>query len=170
MRRWGSLGGVGGQLLGGGPVQSWTAGTSLTFGQYILGALAVHFGSKIFGKFLNAEEFRRGGYDLLLTKLVWTEGIARSDWARSQFGNVGVRYSPDTGQTWLSQGGQWAAMQGELVEASPLDGELVEASPLDGSPTHAYGRLMPSTTPDREANMGRYLGAGFTNRYNAAYG
>lgn len=131
VRKVGGLGG--GQLLGGAPTQSPTAGQSWGLGQYIVAALATHFGSKLFKRVLNPAEFRRGGYDLLLTKLVWTEGIARSDWAKEQFGNYSTSYSPSTGQTWLSAGGRQVAMQGELVESSSLDGELVEASPLDGS-------------------------------------
>ncbi len=145
VRRIGALGGQ--QLLGGGPVISPTAGTSWGFGQYIVAGLATHFGSKLFKSVLDPSGFRRGGYDLILTKLVWTEGIARSPWAAEAFGNYGPRYSPRTGQTWLSTpGGGSVAMQGELVEASPLDGELVEASPLDGSPVSAsYG---PGDTGD----------------------
>lgn len=130
VRKVGGLGG--GQLLGGAPIQSPTAGQSWGLGQYIVAALAAHFGAKLFKRVLNPSEFRRGGLDLLFTKLIWTEGIARSDWAKQQFGNTGPSYSPSTGQTWLSTGGRSVAMQGELVEASPLDGELVEASPLDG--------------------------------------
>lgn len=151
VRKWGALGGGAGQLLGGGPVQSWTAGQSWTMGQYILAGLAAHFGAKLFGrsKMLNASAFRKGGFDLIFTKLMWTEGIARSEWAKQQFGNAGnVAYSPGTGQTWLSQGGQSVAMQGGvLVEASPLDGELVTATPLDGMASYTS----PAADPYRAA-------------------
>lgn len=144
VRRIGTLGGQ--QLLGGGPVISPTAGTSWGFGQYIVAGLATHFGSKLFKRVLDPAGFRRGGYDLILTKLVWTEGIARSPWAAEAFGNYGPSYNQRTGQTWLSTGGgRSVAMQGELVEASPLDGELVEASPLDGM-SSAYGPG-PSSDP-----------------------
>ena len=130
--------------------------------QYVVAAIAVWIGSKTIGRFMRDEAgFRRGGVDLILTKLVWTEGIARSQWAKSTFGNYpSVRYDPGTGQTWLNQGGQWAAMQG---------GELVDASPLDGGRTHAYGQLMPSTTPEKEAERARWSGSGYTSAYNAAY-
>jgi len=164
VRRYGSTG----QLFGGGPVNSQTAGQSWTFGQYILAVLAAHFGSKVFGRVISGEKFREGAIDLILTKFVWTEGIARSDWAKTQFGSPQIRYSPRSGQSWLAQGGQWSAMQG-LVEASPLDG-LVEASPLDGNAGRGgYGHLMPASTPPAVADRARWSGSGYTSKFNAVY-
>lgn len=167
VRRWGALGGAGGQLLGGGATQSWTAGSSWTLGQYILAGVAIHFGSKIFGRVMPAEQFREGGWDLILTKLVWTEGISRSDWAKAQFGSPRVAYSPGSGQAWMEQGGQWSALQGEerIVEASPLDGTRIrEASALDG-----MGHLLPPDVSASVAKQGRYSGSGYVNNYQAAY-
>ncbi len=159
--------GASGQLFGGGPVTSQLAGQSWTFGQYILAVLTAHFGSKVFGRVISGDKFREGAMDLILTKFVWTEGIARSDWAKQQFGSPQVRASPD-GQAWLAQGGQWSAMQG-LVEASPLDG-LVEASPLDGHRRRGgYGSLMPASTPHTEADRARWSGSGYTSKFNAVY-
>lgn len=169
VRRWGGRG----QLFGGDVVQSYTAGASLSFGQYILGAIGVHVGAMVFGsfKFINKAEFLDGGYDYLLTKLVWTEGFARNGWAKQQFGNV--RYSPGSGQTWVQQGDQWAAMQGAmgdaLVEASPLDGELVEASPLDGTGSYTYGHLMSSSATAEQKRLGKWGGTGYVNPWAASY-
>jgi hypothetical protein len=171
VRRWGALGGAGGQLLGGGPVQSWTAGSSWTLGQYGLAILAAHFGSKLFGKVLDAGDFRQGCWDLILTKLIWTEGIARSDWAKSQFGSPRIRGNRRTGQAWLQQGGQWEALQGAhgmgdtIVDAGALDGPMgdtiVTANQLDG--------LMHPGTPDAIAQRARWTGSGDVNPWNAAY-
>lgn len=155
VRKVGTLGG--GQLMGGAPIISPTAGQSWGLGQYVVAALATHFGSRLFKRVLNPSEFRRGGYDLILTKLVWTEGIARSDWAKAQFGNLGPSYSPATGQTWLSTpSGRSVAMQGELVAASPLDGELVEASPLDNTHSASGGRAMTSYRESEDPYVTQY--------------
>lgn len=165
--------GTSGSLFGGAPTTSQTAGTSWTLGQYLLAYLAAVYGSKLFGRVLDSGKFREGAMDLILTKFVWTEGIARSDWARQQFGAPQVRWSPQTGQSWLAQGGQWSAMQGgmgdALVEQSPLDG-LVEATPLDGTGGSSYGHLVAeeTLTPKRRKNA-RYTGSAFTSNYNAAY-
>lgn len=157
-----------GQLLGGGQVQSQAAGGSWSAGQYILAYLTAVYGSKLLGKVVNAAGFREGAMDLILTKFVWTEGIARSDWARQQFGAPQVAYSPDTGQSWIQQGGQWSAMQG-LVEADALDG-LVEADALDGTGGSAYGHLVDADTlSPRRAKNARYSGSAYSSNYNAAY-
>lgn len=163
VRRYGSSG----QLFGGAQMNSQTAGGSWTLGQYVLAYVTAVYGSKLFGKVLNASAFREGAMDLILTKFVWTEGIARSDWARAQFGAPQVAYSPGTGQSWIQQGGQWSAMQG-LVEADALDG-LVEADALDGE-YGAYGHLVDADTltPKRAKNA-RYSGTAYKSNYNAAY-
>jgi len=162
-----------GNLTGGPAYQSPTAGSSLTIGQYIMASMTVrviaHLGKRFFGA--GAQQLIEGADDLLLTKLVWTEGISRSQWARGAFGNVNGRIAYTPGQMWVGQHGQWNAMQGlgsELVQASPLDGplgsELVQASPLDGPMGHL---LPPGVDPD-VARIGRYQGSGYTNPYQAA--
>lgn len=165
IRRWSGRG----QLLGGAPVKSYTAGSSLTAGQYLVGLVALHLAAGVFSRmsFINRGDFLKGGYFFLFTKLVWTEGFARNDWARQAFGNV--RYSPDTGQTWVQQGNQYVAMQGELVEASPLDGELVEASALDGGLSHSYGHAMSETTSPERQKISKWSGTGFQSNWPAAY-
>lgn len=169
VQRYGSMG----QLFGGSPVQSQTAGTSWTFGQYVLAYLVAVYGSKLFGRVLNGAKFREGAMDLIMTKFIWTEGIARSDWARAQFGAPQVAYSPRTGQTWIAQGGQYSAMQGAmgdgLVTASPLDG-LVEASPLDGPYGSSFGHLVAADTlSPKKLKNARYSGTAYRSNYNAAY-
>ncbi len=156
-----------GQLLGGGQVQSQAAGGSWTAGQYILAYLTAIYGAKLLGKVVNPTGFREGAMDMILTKFVWTEGIARSDWARAQFGAPQVAYDPSSGQSWLAQGGQWSAMQG-LVEADALDG-LVEADALDGTGS-SYGSLVgPDTLSPKALKNARYSGTAYTSNYNAAY-
>jgi hypothetical protein len=164
------FGAQGGSLFGP-PQSSPTVGGSWTMGQYLAGLLAANLGAKVFGRFLNAAEFRRGGMDLIMTKLVYTEGLARSPGLQAILGNVPdgqIRVDAD-GQTYLQQGGRWVAMQG-LTTASPLDGTLVEAAPLDGPPGYGYGHLLPSSTDAATAEAGKWTGSGFVNNYNAAYG
>jgi len=164
-----SIGLANGQLLGGGQMQSFTAGSSWTAAQYAIAYGGLLLGTKLFGRMVDPTKFRQGGMHLIFAKLAYTEVIARSPWAAQQFGRVPARvaYSPRSGQTWLSQGGQYSAMQG-LVDASPLDG-LVDASPLDGKLRSGYGGLLPSITPPDEADRARWDGSGYTSQYNAAY-
>lgn len=145
VRKFGSQG----QLLGGSPMFSPTAGQSLGITQYLVAGIATFVGSKLAGtsKLLSATEFQRGCFDFIFTKLLWTEGIARSEVAQGYFGAT-PSYQPRTGQTWLTRGNRSVAMQGfgdELVQRSPLDGalgdELVHRSPLDGDINYrAYTR------------------------------
>lgn len=144
-------------------------GNSWGWSQYAIAGIVAMWGPKLLGKFVNAKEFQRGAVDLIIQKIVWTEGIARSDWAQRQFGNdIGI--DSGTGQMYLDQGGgNYAAMQGYdgLVEASPLDG-LVEASPLDGE-TSGYGHLLPAGVSAQTAATGRYSGSGYTSNMHAAF-
>jgi hypothetical protein len=153
----------------GGPRTSKTAGGSWTLGQYILAAVALNIGARVFGRIWSEGEFKQGGWDLIFFKLVWTEGIARSGWAKQQFG-ANINYDPASGTTWLTQGGQQVSMQGaesdRLVTASAMDGSdrLVTASPLDG-----LGHLLPPGTDDATAKVGRNSGSGYVSNYQAAY-
>lgn len=144
-------------------------GESWGWGQYAVAGAVAMWGPKLLGKFVNAKEFQRGAVDLIIQKLVWTEGIARSDWAVQQFGNdIGLDRS--TGQMYVDQGGgDYSAMQGYrgLVESSPLDG-LVGASPLDGQ-TSGYGHLLPAGVSAQTAQTGRYTGSGYTSNFHAAF-
>ncbi len=151
----------------GGPKTSVTAGGSWTLGQYILAAVALNIGAKAFGRMWSEAEFKQGGWDLIFFKLVWTEGIARSPWAKTQFG-AHINYDPTSGTTWLTQGGQQVSMQGNerLVTASAMDGSerLVTASPMDG-----MGHLLPPNTDAATAKLGRNAGSGYVSNYQAAY-
>lgn len=163
VRRWGGTGSV----WGGGVVTSPTAGESWTWKQYGIALLVAQFGPKVFGKFVDASGFRQGAMDLIVTKAVWTEGIARSPWAQQQFGTGDVMADPGNGQLYWDQGGRQVAMQG-LVQASSLDA-LVEASPLDGPNDYSYGHLMPTGTSAQEQATGLYQGSGYVDPYHAAY-
>lgn len=169
VQRFGGQGQAG--LLGGAAgYSSPTAGGSWTSTQYVVAVIAATIGSKLVGRFLNAAEFRRGAMDLILTKLVWTEGISRSSWAQSTFGNVaeGTITRDAQGQAWIRSAGRWQAMQG-VVHASPLDG-LVQASPLDAAPDYAYGHLLPANVSTETAQTGMYTRSGYTSPYHAVYG
>jgi hypothetical protein len=173
VRRWGAQFGGGG--LFGTPQTSPTAGESWTLGQYFIGYLALTVGSNFFGRWVSPAQFRQGGIDLLFTKLAWTEGIARSQWAQTQFGAAtygqaegDVQQTPD-GQTWLQQGGQWVALQGQLVQSSPLDGALVSASPLDGAGSYGMGHQLTPETDPALAIAAHYQRTGARSPYAAPY-
>lgn len=145
--------------------QSPTMGGSWGWQQYMVGVIALYIGKNILGKWVNGSEFFRGGMDLMLTKAVWTEGIARMPTAQQWFGQAegDITRTPD-GQSWLMQGGQWVAMQG-LVEADALDG-LVEADALDGT---GYGQLLPENVSNRFSTRAAYADMGSKNPYYANY-
>lgn len=175
VRRMGGMG-MGGSLFssvgGGQPPVSPMLGQSWGFGQYVFAAIGLHVGAKIFGRFVNASEFVKGGWDLILTKALWTEGFARSPWMQATFGQGEgeVRYDEGSGQMFIYQGGRWQAMQGfdGLVQASPMDG-IVAASPLDGSPGYQYGHLLPANVDDATRRSGMHSGSGYVSNYHAAY-
>jgi hypothetical protein len=110
------------------------AGAAWSWKQYAAAVGVAMYGGKLLGRFVNATEFAEGAWDLILTKAIWTDGIARSQFAVEQFGDGMVQVAPGTGQSWINQGGQYVNLQGgTLVDASSLDGgTLVEASSLDG--------------------------------------
>ena len=123
----------------------------------------------MFGKFVNASEFKRGAWDLILTKLIWTEGISRSDWAKKQFGNTegAIGWDRNTGQSYINQGGSMNAMQG-IVGASALDG-IVESSPLDGGVNYGYGHMISTNAPASQRTSAKWHGVGHTSAYQAAF-
>jgi hypothetical protein len=148
------------------PLTSPMMGESWGWKQYAIAGAVATWGPALAGKIrINSTEFRRGAVDLIMIKLLWTEGFARSSWAQSAFGTGDVAYDPTNKQAYVQQGQRWDAMQG-LVEASPLDG-LVEASPLDGANQYQYGHYLPATDADRTA--GKYIGTGVANKYHAAF-
>lgn len=144
-----------------------TAGEGWSMPQYVIAGIVAMWGPTLLRRFVSPTEFRRGAVDLILEKFVWTEGIARNQWAVNAFGTGDVGYDASTGQSYVQQGNRWSAMQG-LVQASPLDG-LVEASALDGSPGYSYGHLLPPGVPASTAKFGKQSGSGFTSQYHAAY-
>lgn len=163
VKQWGKPGGLFGQ-----DHTSEMLGKSWGWSQYAIAGAVAAWGPKVFGRFIDATEFRRGAVDLIMFKAVWTEGIARSPWAVRQFGNPGdVAYDPSGGGMYVDQGGSWNSMQG-LVEESPLDG-LVEASPMDGAYGGSMGHLLPANVSPSLAAQGRYSGSGYTSNYHAAF-
>jgi len=163
VRRWSSTaGGIFGQAH-----TSPTAGEGWSLPQYAIALGVAWFGPRVLGKFIPANEFRRGVVDLMMEKFVYTEIIARNSWAQQQFGTGDVGYNAATGQSYVDQGGRWNAMQG-IVTQSPLDG-IVEASPLDGGISHGYGHLLPAGASLATTKSGKYQGSGYKSGYHAAY-
>lgn len=163
VRRWGGHSGLFGPSF-----TSPMLGQSWGWQQYGVALAVAWWGPRFASKIrIDSTEFRRGSVDLIMQKLLWTEGFARSPWAQKQFGTGDIGLNSANNQAYVDQGGRWTAMQG-LVEASPLDG-LVEASPLDGDLDYSYGHLLPSGTPTSEANSGRYTGSGYSSPFHAAF-
>jgi hypothetical protein len=161
-------------MFGQQPYTSPQLGTSWTLWQYGASIVALNLASSFVGRFVNAAEFRRGGMDLVLTKLVWTEGIARMPRLQQAFGSDGQIQIDAQGQAWIQQGGRWTAMQGyqgygdSLVQSSALDG-VVERSALDGDTDYSYGHLLPAGTSVEQATQAAYTGSGYTSPYHAAF-
>lgn len=105
--------------------------------QYVVVGVMARFGMPLLDGVFGAAKTRKmtnAMYTMMVNKFVFTDLLpAGPPFLSETFGAVegSVCYSQD-GQAWLNQGGQWAAMQGAIVEATPLDGAIVEATPLDG--------------------------------------
>lgn len=148
---------------------SVTAGGQWSMYQYLAAGVVAQYGGKLLGKYVNAAEFKRGAWDMILTKLVWTEGIGRSEWAVKQFGADGdVSYDPGSGSMLMEQGGRLNYMQGsQLVEQSSLDG-LRMANDLDGGDYEFVGNDLGHYTPSpTEASI--HQGTGSNDPYVTAY-
>lgn len=154
--------------LFGTPQASVMMGQSWGWQQYAIAMAVAAWAPKFIGKWVNPTEFRRGATDLILEKLIWTEGIARSPWAVKAFGaNPGMVAVGPGNQAYWGSGGQWNAMQG-LVASSPLDG-LVDASPMDGPESYNYGHLLPASATAAERKSGAYTGSGYADPFHAAF-
>lgn len=173
-------------------------GEALSMRGYVMGFLGAYLSgeiaARVWGK-TAGEEAYKGGIDLLVQKLVWTQLISRNAWAQSQFGNPygmatmpgdvgaglgqaeganfqeGDIYTDEDGNVMLMQGGRWIAMQG-LVEAGPL-GALVEAGPLGAMHADYMGDTgsgyLPQGTPAAENAWSQYAQTGSRDPYHAAY-
>lgn len=133
VRRWGGAWGV--SAWSGKPIASSPfAGQQWTFQGYIVGLLATWAGAKAMNKWKPGwgAHFWRSGVENMVTRVVWTEFIARSAWGQQNFGQaMGAAFTDDThGNRWLSQPGAGAASMQGLTPARPLDG-LTPARPLD---------------------------------------
>lgn len=158
--------GQGGRLFGGSPYASATAGQSWGLPQYAAAFAIAYIAPRFLPKVIDRNKFQEGAFDLIFTKLIWTEGISRSGFLQNQFGTAEGAVRSSGGVTEIYSGGQWQMMQG-LVEKSPLDG-LVEASPMDGY-SGGYGHLLPASATAAEINHGKYQGSGYVNPYASAY-
>lgn len=107
-----------------------TAGSAWTFKNYLIGALTAGIAGEAIGRFWRkptGQKVYEGGMDLLMTKLLWTEGVARSPMMQTAFGQTdsnsqirqlsaqateGDILDDGKGNRWLMQNGQWVAMMG----------------------------------------------------------
>lgn len=125
-----------------------------------------------------ATDVWQGSVDLVISKLMYTEVLARWPWAQWALGAMPGNVVQDpAGTYWLNRGGTYQSMMGyegsggdmygQLVSADPLDGygQLVSADPLDGG----LGHYLPGSTPAYEAKKAGWQGTGSKNPYQAAY-
>lgn len=184
VQRWGR----GGGLFSSGARTSVFAGQSWTFRNYVVALAAGYFGAKALSKFgwgrAYAKDFWTGAFTAITSKLLWTEGFARSPLLQTAFGRYPNNVAVDpSGTTWIQRDGAWQSMMGgQLVDASSLDGQLVDASSLDGGNFgqlveadymdgrfRGYGHALPNATPEAEVRAAMYRGDGFTNPYQSSY-
>lgn len=161
-------------------------GGNWSFANYLIGMLAAWAGGELAGRFISApmgQEVYKGGYDLVFSKLVWTELIARSPTAQTYLGqgdemavlaqqaNEGDLLDDGSGNRWIMKGGRWVAMQGVLEPATALDGVLEPATALDGyyGRPSPYGHLMPPDTSEEASRVGQFVQRGSKDPYHAAY-
>ncbi len=158
-------------------------GQQWTFTNYVIGLVAMWGGTMLLRRFRPqwAPHFWRAGIESMATRLVWTEGIARSKWGQETFGQLGQTQVLDdqNGNRWLRTPQGWVAMAGLQQERS-LDG-LEPARDLDGlreergidrygrgigGRRERFGHALPPGTDDTSA---RYHGAGSVSPYHYAY-
>lgn len=125
-----------GALLGETPKNSYSAGLSWSPVQYIAIGAASWFAPSVLSSIMpqaKANLVSGGMFAMMVQKLVFTEIIRELPGESSQwFGGAEQVAYDEHGQAWMRDGGSWQAMQGAVVEATPLDGAVVEATPLDG--------------------------------------
>lgn len=154
-----------GSLFSGVQLESETFGKSWTAWQYA----GVGLGAATFGgvAWLTRVSFFKHVAESLMrmsfNKLVMTEAVVRMGAFGDEFGSAegGVSYDP-CGQAWVNQGGRWTAMQGAVVEATPLDGAIVSATPLDGA-------IVEATALDGPGNFAQTRDYDVVAAYQRAY-
>lgn len=193
VRQWGGDWGtsIAGAPAAGGtpPPPSPFAGQQWGFQGYFVGVIAAWAGAHVAERFRPGWGFHfwRGAVENMAARLVWTEGIARSEWGQKHFGQMAVGQVADDGRgnrmVLTPQGWQYMMgnpNMGELQER-PLDGlqparaldGLVRERALDaksrgvgGRRFRPMGHAMPEGTEDKEA---RYHGSGANTAYHSAY-
>lgn len=162
-----------------------TMGAGWSFKGYAIALLGAWLGGEIVERIRpgKGRDVYLGGFDLIMSKLVWTQLLSRTAFGPKYFGQMdqaygmptmpatgamgaaeGDIYTDDQGNVWLMDGGRWVSMQG-LVETGPL-GALVETGPLGDTGSG----FLPSATPQGEADWAKYSQAGATDPFHAAYG
>jgi hypothetical protein len=150
---------------------------------YVIGFVGSLVGSKLVNRFWPGRgyHFHRGAVENMLTRLLWTEGFARSPFMQTAFGRVPMHSVADvpSGTRWALTPQGWVSMMG-LTPARPLDG-LTPARPLDGLAAargidmksggiggrRYLGHALPESAQERE--MAAFSRSGFKNPYQAVY-
>lgn len=166
------------------PPASPFAGQQWGFQGYAVGVIASYIGARIIERWKPGWGFHffRGAIENMATRVVWTEGIARSEWGQKNFGQTAMVADDSRGNRMVLTPQGWQYMMGpmgQLQTERPLDG-LEPARPLDGleragskdvkhggiGGRRYYGHFLPPGTDDKRA---RYEGSGSTSSYHSAY-
>lgn len=158
VRRFGDTWGTG---IMGQAATSPYAGQGWSIKNYAVAAGALFLVNRFFVRSRFGEDgsraFVTAGITQLARRMMYTEVLARSQWAQDTFGQVVPVYDDMEGQRWAqTQDGSWYAMQGTLVQASPMGGALVQASPMG----RRFHGLRPARVLDRSLTPGNVADEG----------
>lgn len=199
VRNWGDKWGTG--VFGGGANTSPFAGQPWTFKNYAIGMVTAYVGGKILHR-RNAKwghNFFRGAVESMAERLLWTEGIGRSNWAQKNFGAQlmpagamgGAQLMPvgpmgaypgaimdNSGgnRNIMTPDGNWAAMMGQLVPQGDMGG-LQPARAVDrqgrGEGGRRYepymGHALVSAANAEAVRKAARQGTGYTDSYASVY-
>lgn len=184
VKKWGS---DKGGLLGPGESSDFV-GRSWTFRDYGLAFLASFAGAKVVASRMGknwGDMFWLTGVSDMAARLLWTEGIARSDSLQKWFGQYddaagmaalrdmrgvqpGAVLETPGGRYMLDNADGWTAMQGIVTTASRYDGVPVTANRYDGvvqaSAYDGFGHAIDTPSP-----QARYQRTGAADPYASVY-
>lgn len=172
VRQWGGKWGEG---IMGQKATSPFAGEGWSLWNYALAGLVAYFGGRVISRY-NKEWGRAWAdsiWDDMVTRLIWTEGLARSKTAQDYFGQdmIGWDDDPYGNRFAVIDGTQYQPAMLGIERASPIDG-LVAAGPMDGLVRAGAWERRRAPLPVA-APMGHlqdpWFQRGSANAYQAAY-
>lgn len=129
------------------------AGQGWSFRLYAAAGLALMLGARMVRGWRGEEaarEFSHAGWTQLARRFMYTEVIARNQWAQDTFGQVAQVVDTSDGTRWIeTPEGGWYAMQGRLVPETAMGSRLVPETAMG-----RYHGLRPARPVDRLDNVG----------------